>query len=46
VEGLGVEGRRILVMSSHPFAEEGSDTPWTRIASSASVAQTIERRIR
>jgi hypothetical protein len=33
------------MMSSHPFVEEGSDTPWTRITWSASAAQTIERRI-
>jgi transcriptional regulator with XRE-family HTH domain len=45
VDGLGGEGRRILVMSSHPFAE-GSDTPWIRITSSAFAAQTIERKIR
>jgi putative transposase len=42
----GGEGRRILVMSSHPFFAGGSDTPWTKVTWSASVGQTIERRIR
>jgi hypothetical protein len=41
-----VKGGLFLVMISHPFVAEGSDTPWTRITSSASAAQTIERRIR